>query len=82
MDFRRLVEPAGLLYGTAAQDAVRRGLALPLAGGPAAFSCVDLIEDRTIAVSCRSGMCPQAGRTCWPGLSQSHPLRGCRRGRR
>ncbi|MFE8872520.1 dihydropteroate synthase [Acetobacter persici] len=47
MDFRRLAEPAGLLYGIAAQDAVRRGLALPLAGGPAAFSCVDLIEDRT-----------------------------------
>lgn len=47
MDFRRLAEPAGLLYGTAAQDAVKRGFALPLAGGPAAFSCVDLIEDRT-----------------------------------
>lgn len=46
MDFRRLAEPAGLLYGTAAQDAVKRGFALPLAGGPAAFSCVDLIEDQ------------------------------------
>lgn len=47
MDFRRLAEPAGLLYGTAAQQAVHHGRALPLAGGPAAFSFVDLIEDQT-----------------------------------
>nr|WP_298796561.1 dihydropteroate synthase [uncultured Acetobacter sp.] len=46
MDFRRLAEPAGLLYGKTAEEAVKRGYALPLAGGPAAFSCVDLIEDR------------------------------------
>lgn len=55
MDFRRLVEPAGLLYGVAAQEAVKRGDALPLAGGPAAFTCVDLIEDNT-----RSGFMPVA----------------------
>lgn len=47
MDFWRLAEPAGLLYGRAAEDAVRRGHALPLAGGPAAFTCVDLIEGAT-----------------------------------
>ncbi|MFS8369460.1 dihydropteroate synthase [Acetobacter indonesiensis] len=55
MDFRRLVEPAGLLYGAAARDMIARGNALPLAGGAAAFTCVDLIEDDT-----RSGFIPVA----------------------
>ncbi|GAN69135.1 dihydropteroate synthase [Acetobacter orleanensis] len=55
MNFRRLAEPAGLLYGTAAQEAVKRGWARPLAGGPAAFSFVDLIEDQT-----HSGFMPVA----------------------
>ena len=40
-----LVEPLGLIHGLAASEAVRRGLALPLAGGPAAFSLVRLIGD-------------------------------------
>ncbi len=38
----RLIEPLGLLHGRAARDAVAAGLALPLAGGPAAFSAVRL----------------------------------------
>jgi dihydropteroate synthase len=34
----RLIEPLGLLHGPAARGAIERRLALPLAGGPAAFS--------------------------------------------
>jgi dihydropteroate synthase len=41
----RLIEPLGLLDGGAASDAIRVGLALPLAGGPLAFPLVRLIED-------------------------------------
>lgn len=55
MDFIRLAEPAGLLYGLAAEDALRAGNALPLAGGPAAFTQVDLIEGTQ-----RSGFMPVA----------------------
>lgn len=40
----RLIEPLGLLHGQAAADAVAAGLALPLAGGPGAFSLVRLHE--------------------------------------
>lgn len=38
------VRPLGLLYGAAAEAAMAEGLALPLAGGPAAFSLAELIE--------------------------------------
>ncbi|MFT8430843.1 dihydropteroate synthase [Acetobacter orientalis] len=55
MDFTRLVEPAGLVYGRAAQEAIKAGNALPLAGGPAAFTLVDLIDGYT-----RSGFMPVA----------------------
>jgi dihydropteroate synthase len=41
----RFVEPLGLLDGAAASDAMRAGLALPLAGGPLGFTLVRLIED-------------------------------------
>ncbi|HWX48662.1 MAG TPA: dihydropteroate synthase [Roseomonas sp.] len=41
----RWVEPAGLLHGPAALQAIRDGHALPLAGGPAAFALVRLIEN-------------------------------------
>lgn len=41
----RLIEPLGLLDGEAASDAIRAGLALPLAGGPLAFPLARLIED-------------------------------------
>jgi dihydropteroate synthase len=41
----RWVEPLGLLSGPAAFHAVRDGFALPLAGGPAAFALVRLIEE-------------------------------------
>ena len=40
-----IVEPLGLLHGAAARDAIKRRLALPLAGGPAAFSFVRLVGD-------------------------------------
>lgn len=40
----RLIEPLGLLDGRAAEDAVRAGLALPLAGGPTAFTLARVIE--------------------------------------
>lgn len=55
MDFTRLVEPAGLVYGRAAQEALKAGTALPLAGGPAAFTLVDLIDGYT-----RTGFRPVA----------------------
>ncbi|WP_244980591.1 dihydropteroate synthase [Acetobacter thailandicus] len=53
MDFTRLAEPSGLIYGSVAREAVRAGHALPLAGGPAAFTLVDLIDGYT-----RSGFMP------------------------
>ena len=40
-----LIEPLGLLQGPAARAAIERRLALPLAGGPAAFSLVRLLGD-------------------------------------
>ena len=40
----RLIEPLGLLDGAEAGQAVAAGLALPLAGGPAAFTLARLIE--------------------------------------
>lgn len=40
----RLIEPLGLLHGVAAREACAAGLALPLAGGPVAFSLCALIE--------------------------------------
>ena len=41
----RVIEPLGLLHGAAAADACAAGAALPLAGGPAAFSLAGLIEN-------------------------------------
>ena len=41
----RLIEPLGLLHGSAAREAIERRLAHPLAGGPAAFSLVRLLGD-------------------------------------
>jgi dihydropteroate synthase len=41
---KRYLRPLGLLSGTAARDAIAAGLALPLAGGPLAFSLVEVIE--------------------------------------
>ena len=38
-----LIEPLGLLRGPAAREAIERRLAMPLAGGPAAFSLARLI---------------------------------------
>jgi dihydropteroate synthase len=41
----RWLEPLGLLHGPAGFHAVRAGHAMPLAGGPAAFSLLRMIED-------------------------------------
>jgi dihydropteroate synthase len=41
----RWIEPVSLLHGPVAFQAVRDGHALPLAGGPTAFTLVRLIED-------------------------------------
>ena len=38
------LRPVGLLYGVVADAAVADGLALPLAGGPIAFTSAELIE--------------------------------------
>jgi len=40
-----LIEPLALLRGPAAHEAIQRRLALPLAGGPAAFSLARLLGD-------------------------------------
>lgn len=44
MTYVRLIEPLGLVYGSIAQAAIKQGDALPLCGGPAAFTYVRLIE--------------------------------------
>ncbi len=41
---RLYLNPIGLLYGAAAKAALAEGLALPLAGGPIAFTVAELIE--------------------------------------
>ncbi len=38
------IRPAGLLHGEAAHHAMRHGLALPLAGGPSAFSAAEILH--------------------------------------
>ncbi len=38
------LRPIGLLYGAAARAALGEGVALPLAGGPIAFTAAELIE--------------------------------------
>lgn len=40
-----LIEPLGLLHGEAARDAVRRQVAMPLQGGPSAFSLARLVGE-------------------------------------
>ena len=41
---KRYLRPLGLLSGSAAREAIASGLALPLAGGPLAYSLVEVIE--------------------------------------
>jgi dihydropteroate synthase len=43
-DAKLYLRPIGLLYGMAAQGALTEGVALPLAGGPIAFTAAELIE--------------------------------------
>ncbi|MFP4538246.1 MAG: dihydropteroate synthase [Dichotomicrobium sp.] len=40
------IKPLGIVFGTHAAQAVEAGLALPLAGGPAAFGAAELIEGK------------------------------------
>jgi dihydropteroate synthase len=44
MSANLFLRPLGLLYGRTARDAMAAGSALPLAGGPIAFTAVELIE--------------------------------------
>jgi dihydropteroate synthase len=44
MTTRLYLRPVGLLYGSAAREAIETGGAMPLAGGPAAFGAVEIIE--------------------------------------
>jgi dihydropteroate synthase len=41
---KHYLRPLGLLSGAAARDAIAAGLALPLAGGPLAYSLVEIVE--------------------------------------
>jgi len=41
---KRYLRPLGILSGAAARDAIATGLGLPLAGGPLAYSLVEIIE--------------------------------------
>jgi dihydropteroate synthase len=43
-DAKLYLRPIGLFYGPTAKEAVAGGLALPLAGGPIAFTAAELIE--------------------------------------
>ncbi len=43
-DAKLYLRPLGLLYGATADAAIAEGLALPLAGGPIAFTAAELIE--------------------------------------
>lgn len=76
-----LLEPVGLLWRTAANAAVAAGYALPLAGGPAAFSFVRDLSNGTIhpathapepwrAPLARLTRAPEP----WAGLPSNRPL--------
>lgn len=49
MDTTRLIEPAGLVHGPAAEAAIKAGVALPLAGGRTAFTLATLIEKEKVS---------------------------------
>ncbi|ONG47243.1 dihydropteroate synthase [Pseudoroseomonas deserti] len=80
----RWLEPLGLLHGPAANHALRDGLALPLAGGPAAFTLVRLIEDGRDLGLCPAQAVPEGWDDLLPlltrrplpfaGLPQDRPL--------
>lgn len=82
----RLIEPLGLLNGRAAREAVARGLAVKLAGGPAAFSLVRLTDgapggapDAIVPIGAvpeafQSALCAASlARPCWAGLVSAPP---------
>ncbi len=80
----RLLEPLALLHGEAAREAVAVGLAVPLAGGPAAFTLARLIGDGEPARLEPVGAIPQDWRDIlaritalpppWAGLPTDRPL--------
>ncbi|MCC6716732.1 MAG: dihydropteroate synthase [Acetobacteraceae bacterium] len=81
-----LIEPLGLLRGSAACEAIQRRLALPLAGGPAAFSLARLIGaapgdnpgEIVPAGAVPAAFAPALARVCaapppWAGLAGGGP---------
>ena len=79
----RLVEPLGLLWGWAAHDAVAAGLALPLAGGPSAFTLARLLggtDGGVVPVTAippeftKALECVTFARPAWAGLAGNRPL--------
>lgn len=58
----RWVEPVGILQGRAAEEAIQADLALPLAGGPAAFCMVRLIGAGAPAAALALGDVPEPWR--------------------
>jgi dihydropteroate synthase len=79
----RLLEPLGWLDGAMAGEAVARGLALPLAGGPAAFTLVRLLPGGEVLPVARVPPPWQAAlarlgapRPRWAGLATSPAVMG------
>lgn len=79
----RLVEPLGLLSGWAAHDVVAAGLALPLAGGPSAFTLARLLGGTTAGIVPVAAIpsefseaveCVTSARPAWAGLPGDRPL--------
>ena len=62
METERLIEPCGLVYGPEAVRAVKAGVALPLAGGPVAFTLVTLIEHDRMSDPLPVGQVPSSWR--------------------
>ncbi len=69
----RLIEPLGLLGGSAARQAVDSGLALPLTGGPAAFCLCRLIGDGQDGRLVPVGAVPQEWRPVLTTLTRPPP---------
>jgi dihydropteroate synthase len=67
------VEPLGLLHGRAAAEAVAADLALPLAGGPAAFALVRLIGPGAPETPVALAEVPEAWQPAVLALGQAPP---------
>jgi dihydropteroate synthase len=75
------IEPLAILHGAAARDAMARGLALPLAGGPAAFALARIgpadgpvVPVAEIPATCGPALAEAtAPRPVWAGLPGAPP---------